>query len=150
MGTTTTHTNPADDHFSRDIAGLHAATATQIIDLADGDAFELVAAPVWKRLGDAEVRLLAYNGSVPGPTLRVRQGSELVVNVANETDLEATVHWHGLRLDNRFDGTHETQEPIPVGGTFTYRIEFPDPGVYWYHPHIREDYGQEMGLYGNI
>jgi FtsP/CotA-like multicopper oxidase with cupredoxin domain len=60
------------------------------------------------------------------------------------------VHWHGLRLDNRFDGTHETQEPIPVGGTFTYRIEFPDPGVYWYHPHIREDYGQEMGLYGNI
>src|SRR5436190_1191583 len=60
------------------------------------------------------------------------------------------VHWHGLRLDNRFDGTHETQAPIPVGGTYTYRIEFPDPGVYWYHPHIREDYGQEMGLYGNI
>ena len=39
---------------------------------------------------------------------------------------------------------------LPVGGTFTYRIEFPDPGVYWYHPHIREDYGQELGLYGNI
>ena len=60
------------------------------------------------------------------------------------------MHWHGLRLDNRYDGTHETQAPIPVGGTFTYRIEFPIPGVYWYHPHIREDYGQEMGLYGNI
>ena len=71
-------------------------------------------------------------------------------NVVNEGDLEATVHWHGLRLDNRYDGTHETQAPIPVGGTFSYRIEFPDPGVYWYHPHIREDYGQEMGLYGNI
>src|SRR5918998_581585 len=69
---------------------------------------------------------------------------------ANEGDLEATVHWHGLRLDNRYDGTHETQAPIPVGGTFTYRITFPDPGVYWYHPHIREDYGQELGLYGNI
>jgi FtsP/CotA-like multicopper oxidase with cupredoxin domain len=94
--------------------------------------------------------MLAYNGSIPGPTLRVREGSELVVNVANEADLDATVHWHGLRLDNRYDGTHETQAPIPVGGTFTYRIEFPDPGVYWYHPHIREDYGQEMGLYGNI
>ena len=40
--------------------------------------------------------------------------------------------------------------PIPVGGGFTYRIDFPDPGVYWYHPHIREDYGQELGLYGNI
>jgi FtsP/CotA-like multicopper oxidase with cupredoxin domain len=44
----------------------------------------------------------------------------------------------------------ETQRPVPVGGSFTYRLDFPDPGVYWYHPHIREDYGQEMGLYGNI
>jgi FtsP/CotA-like multicopper oxidase with cupredoxin domain len=60
------------------------------------------------------------------------------------------VHWHGRRLDNRYDGAHETQAPIPVGGTFSYRIQFPDPGVYWYHPHIREDYGQELGLYGNI
>ena len=94
--------------------------------------------------------MLAYNGSIPGPTLRVREGSELVVNVTNEGDLEATVHWHGLRLENRYDGTHETQAPIQVGGSFTYRIAFPDPGVYWYHPHIREDYGQEMGLYGNI
>ena len=96
------------------------------------------------------VRMLAYNGSIPGPTLRVRQGSEIVVDVVNEGDLEATVHWHGLRLENRYDGTHETQAPIPIGGRFTYRLAFPDPGVYWYHPHIREDYGQEMGLYGNI
>jgi FtsP/CotA-like multicopper oxidase with cupredoxin domain len=60
------------------------------------------------------------------------------------------VHWHGLRLENRFDGTHDTQAPIPVGETFTYEVTVPDPGAYWYHPHIREDYGQEMGLYGNI
>jgi FtsP/CotA-like multicopper oxidase with cupredoxin domain len=61
------------------------------------------------------------------------------------------VHWHGLRLENKYDGVpHETQAPIPVGGDFTYRIRFPDPGLYWYHPHIREDYTQEMGLYGNI
>ena len=94
--------------------------------------------------------MIAYNGSVPGPAIRVREGSELVVDVVNEGDLEATVHWHGLRLDNRYDGTHETQAPIPVGGSFSYRISFPDPGVYWYHPHIREDYGQELGQYGNI
>jgi FtsP/CotA-like multicopper oxidase with cupredoxin domain len=61
------------------------------------------------------------------------------------------VHWHGLRLENKYDGVpHETQTPIPVGGSFTYRIRFPDPGLYWYHPHIREDYTQEMGLYGNL
>ena len=96
------------------------------------------------------MRMLAYNGSIPGPTLRVREGSEVTVDVTNDTEMEATVHWHGLRLENRYDGTHETQAPIPVGGSFAYRISFPDPGVYWYHPHIREDYGQEMGLYGNI
>jgi FtsP/CotA-like multicopper oxidase with cupredoxin domain len=138
------------EHFPTDTAGLVEAVGSEVIDLADGDEVELRIAPVTKRIGDSTVRMLAYNGSIPGPTLRVREGSELEVNVANEADLEATVHWHGLRLDNRYDGTHETQAPIPVGGTFTYRIEFPDPGVYWYHPHIREDYGQEMGLYGNI
>jgi FtsP/CotA-like multicopper oxidase with cupredoxin domain len=94
--------------------------------------------------------MLAYNGSVPGPTLKVRQGSEIEVDVINEGDLEQTVHWHGLRLDNRSDGTHETQAPIPVGGRFSCRVTFPDPGIYWYHPHIREDYAQEMGLYGNV
>ena len=95
--------------------------------------------------------MLAYNGSVPGPTLRVRQGSEITVVVHNDGDTEATVHWHGLRLDNQYDGVpYETQDPIPVGGTFTCRLRFPDEGLYWYHPHVREDYGLDMGLYGNI
>jgi FtsP/CotA-like multicopper oxidase with cupredoxin domain len=74
----------------------------------------------------------------------------VTVTFTNQTDLEGSIHWHGLRLDNRFDGTHQTQKPVPVGGTFAYQIRFPDPGIYWYHPHIREDYGQELGLYGNI
>src|SRR5215212_9362524 len=145
-----THHAAVDTHFSIDTTGLPQAVGTTVVDLADGDAFELRIAPVTKQIGDATVRMLAYNGSIPGPTLRVREGSELLVNVANEGDLEATVHWHGLRLDNRYDGTHETQAPIAIVGSFSYRIEFPDPGVYWYHPHIREDYGQELGLYGNI
>jgi FtsP/CotA-like multicopper oxidase with cupredoxin domain len=138
------------EHFPTETAGLPESRPTEIIELADGDEFDLRIAPVAKRLGDATVRMLAYNGSIPGPTLRLPEGSAVVINVANEADLEATVHWHGLRLENAYDGTHETQAPIPVGGAFTYRIEFPDPGVYWYHPHIREDYGQEMGLYANI
>ena len=113
--------------------------------------FELRIAPVANQLGDDRVRMLAYNGSIPGPTLRVRQGSEITVHVRNDADTEATVHWHGLRLDNAYDGVpHETQAPIPVGGEFTYRLRFPDAGLYWYHPHIREDYGLDMGLYGNI
>src|SRR4051812_47373782 len=138
------------DQFSRDISGLPAATSAELVELAEGQRFQLRIAPVTKQLGAAAVRMLAYNGSIPGPTLRVRQGSEIEVDVVNDGDLEQTVHWHGLRLDNRSDGTHETQPPIPVGGRFSCRVAFPDPGIYWYHPHIREDYAQEMGLYGNV
>jgi FtsP/CotA-like multicopper oxidase with cupredoxin domain len=68
----------------------------------------------------------------------------------NQGDVEATVHWHGLRLENRYDGTHQTQQPMGTGERYAAHVTFPDPGVYWYHPHIREDYGQEMGLYGNV
>src|SRR4051794_6424390 len=138
------------DHFPHDTGGLPAATSPEVIQIADGARFDLRMAPVTKRFGDATVRMLAYNGSIPGPTVRVREGSEIEVEVINDGDLEQTVHWHGLRLDWRSDGTHETQAPIPVGARFVCRVSFPDPGVYWYHPHIREDYAQEMGLYGNV
>jgi FtsP/CotA-like multicopper oxidase with cupredoxin domain len=134
----------------RETEGLPDARKTELVELADGDEFELEIIPVKKRIGDATVRMLAYNGSVPGPTLKVAQDSTITVTVTNHGDLDATVHWHGLRLENRYDGTHDTQGPIPVGETFTYEVQVPDPGAYWYHPHIREDYGQEMGLYGNI
>jgi FtsP/CotA-like multicopper oxidase with cupredoxin domain len=138
------------DHFPTDVAGLPEARASEPVELSDGDRFDLRIAPVAKRLGDATVRMLSYNGSIPGPALRVREGSEIVVDIENQGDMEATVHWHGLRLENRYDGTHETQTPMAVGERYSARVSFPDPGVYWYHPHIREDYGQEMGLYANV
>src|SRR5438477_11304309 len=144
------HSHSQTIEFPRETEGLPEAGKTELVELADGDEFELEIMPVKKRIGDATVRMLAYNGSVPGPTLKVPQGGTITVHVTNNGDLEATVHWHGLRLENRYDGTHETQAPIPVGGRFPYRISFPDPGAYWYHPHIREDYGQELGQYGNI
>jgi FtsP/CotA-like multicopper oxidase with cupredoxin domain len=148
------HTQPdplATESFPTDPAGLPEAGRPQLLELAPGDTLELQVGPVAKRLGDATVRMLGYNGSIPGPTLKVAQGSEIIVHVTNHGDLDTTVHWHGLRLENKYDGVpHETQAPIPVGGEFTYRIQFPDAGLYWYHPHIREDYTQELGLYGNI
>jgi FtsP/CotA-like multicopper oxidase with cupredoxin domain len=136
--------------FPRETEGLPEAGRTELVELADGEEFALEIMPVKKRIGDATVRMLAYNGSVPGPTLTVPQGATITVHVTNRGDLDATVHWHGLRLENRYDGTHDTQAPIPVGETFTYQVHVPDSGAFWYHPHIREDYGQEMGLYGNI
>jgi len=141
---------PKRSDFPTDTSGLPRAVPSRVIELADGDTAELHIGPVVKRIGDVDVRMLAYNGSIPGPTFKIPEGSTVTVHVKNEGDLEATVHWHGLRLENRYDGTHDTQSPIPVGETFTYEVHVPDPGAYWYHPHIREDYGQEMGLYGNI
>jgi FtsP/CotA-like multicopper oxidase with cupredoxin domain len=137
------------DHFPTDVEGLPEARAPERVELSDGDEFSLRIGPVAKRLGDDKVRMLAYNESIPGPMLEVQEGAEVVVNIENQGDVEATVHWHGLRLENRYDGTHETQSAIQVGERYTARVEFPDPGIYWYHPHIREDYGQELGLYGN-
>ena len=134
----------------RETEGLPEAGKTELIELADGDELKLEIVPVKKKIGDATVRMLAYNGSVPGPTLKVPQGATIAIPVTNHGDIEATVHWHGLRLENRYDGTHDTQAPVPVGESFTYQVHVPDPGAFWYHPHIREDYGQELGLYGNI
>ena len=137
------------EHFPTDVADLAQAEPTEVVELADGEQFSLRIAPVAKELGGQTVRMLAYNGSIPGPTLKVKEGSGIVVSVENQGDLEQTVHWHGLRLENRYDGTHETQTPIAVGEKFSARVTFPDPGLYWYHPHVREDYAQELGLYGN-
>ncbi len=143
-------TTPTDS-FSTEVAGLPGAGPTGAVEVPDGGTLDLRMAPVVKHLDGTAVRMLAYNGSVPGPTLVVRQGAQITVRATNDTDLDTTVHWHGLRLQNRYDGVpHDTQPPIPPGGSFSYRLDFPDPGLYWYHPHIREDYTQEMGLYGNI
>jgi FtsP/CotA-like multicopper oxidase with cupredoxin domain len=140
----------ATDRFSRETEGLPQATRPGVVDLADGDTYELEIGAVRKQIDGSTVRMLAYSGSIPGPTLRVPEGAKVSIRATNRGDHETTVHWHGLRLDNRYDGTHETQSPIPIGETFSYELDFPDPGVYWYHPHIREDYAQELGLYGNI
>src|SRR5262245_43371415 len=144
------HSHKRITELPTETEGLPEARPTETVELFHGDEYELEIAPVRKQFGDATVRMLAYNGSVPGPTLKVPQDSTIIVHVTNNGDMEATVHWHGLRLENRYDGTHETQAPIPIGETFTYQLHVPDPGAYWYHPHSREDYGQEMGLYGNI
>jgi len=139
------------DLFTTDTAGLTEASSPRVVRLADGDRLHLGINPVRKNIEGAELRMLAYNGSIPGPALHVQQGSQITVQTWNDGDVETTVHWHGLRLENRFDGVpHETQSPIPVGGSYSCQVQFPDAGFYWYHPHVREDFAQEMGLYGTI
>ncbi|MFN2587044.1 MAG: multicopper oxidase family protein [Actinomycetota bacterium] len=148
-GAATSHDHPLP--LELDAASLPQASPPGAIELSPGSSYRLRIHPVAKQVGGHVLPMLAYNGSIPGPTLRVRQGCEVLVEVVNETAMESTVHWHGLRLANEFDGVpHETQAPVPPGGRYTHRLTFPDPGLFWYHPHMREDYAQELGLYGNV
>lgn len=137
--------------IQENISAINPSKPSEIIELKNGDSFDMTASIVKKEINGEEIRMLAYNGSIPGPTIRVTQNSEITINFTNKTDIETTIHPHGIRLDNEFDGTPDlTQETIKVGETFSYKIKFPDVGIYWYHPHFREDYAQESGLYGNF
>lgn len=136
--------------FTSSVEGLPMATAPETRELKDGDTVILTASPVKKVLQGKEVRMLAYNGSIPGPVLKAPQGARVTVRLRNRIGLPTTLHPHGLRLDNAFDGAPDLQTPIADGDSFDYQLTFPDPGPFWYHPHVRESYGLEMGLYGAI
>lgn len=123
---------------------------TEVVELKDGDTFDLTASIVKQKVGNREVKRLAYNGQIPGPILKVEKGSEVTVNFTNNIDMETSLHSHGLRGDWQMDGAVPITPPVEIGETFSYQLEFPDTGVFWYHPHVREDYQQDMGLYGNM
>lgn len=137
-------------NFSINIQNLPVAKSPKVVELKNGDTYNLTAGIVKKKIHGAEVKMLAYNGSIPGPIIKVYQGDKITVNFKNNTDVDSTIHSHGVRLDNKFDGVPNiTQQAVKPGASFKYILKFPDAGIFWYHPHIREDYAQELGLYGN-
>ena len=134
-----------------DLSTLPEAAPPQVIDVSNGDTIDLNPTIVKKTIDGNSFAFYAYNGQFPGPTIKATQGSTFTVRVKNEIDQPTTVHWHGIRLENRFDGAAGvTQEAIEPGGSFTYTVTVPDEGMYWYHPHVREDMQQDLGLYGNL
>jgi suppressor of ftsI len=119
--------------------------------LRSGDTLAITVSLVRRSIDGRTFAAYAYNGQIPGPLIVVPQGATITVPVYNRTDLPTTIHWHGVRVDNGSDGADGiTQDAIPTGGRFTYRVHFPDAGLYWYHAHHREDIAQPLGLYGNI
>lgn len=132
-------------------ATIPSARSSQMIRLGHGGTLDLEAGFVSRRIGERRLTMLAFNGQHPGPLLAVRESTTIFVNFTNRTPFPTTIHWHGVRLDNRFDGVPTvTQDLVEPGGSFRYRVFFPDAGIYWYHPHHREDVQQELGLYGNM
>ncbi|NNE34213.1 MAG: multicopper oxidase family protein [Rhodothermales bacterium] len=134
-----------------DLSEVPLARPRETVQLADGDTLDLTAGLVRRSIQGRDLLMLGYNGQYPGPLIRANEKATIVVRFHNAVDYPTAVHWHGIRIENAFDGVPGiTQDPVPSGGTFVYRVRLPDPGLYWYHPHHREDIFQELGLYGNL
>ena len=100
--------------------------------------FFTVDTPVWQ-----------YNGQIPGPTIRAREGTTLTINFNNRLDEPSTIHWHGLRIDNAMDGVPGvTQEAVQPGDSFVYDLDLKEAGTFWYHPHFNNSEQLERGLKG--
>lgn len=127
-----------------------ASVATPTVELKNSDVYEMTVGYVTKEITGKKLHMLAYNGSIPGPTIKVREGDTITIRFTNKTDMPTLLHSHGVRMANDFDGSQLVQQDIKPGETFDYVLTFPDSGVYWYHPHVREDIEQPMGLYGNF
>ncbi|URK18329.1 copper resistance system multicopper oxidase [Thalassospira sp. GO-4] len=99
--------------------------------------------------GTMKTRGIGYNGSSPGPTLRFKEGEEVVINVTNNLDEATSIHWHGLILPYQMDGVPGISFPgIEPGETFTYRIPVSQSGTYWFHSH--SGFQEPDGAYGSI
>ena len=123
---------------------LPTADSNEVLRPEDGEIIDLTAELVRRTINGQTYTMYGYNGQYPGPLIEVSRGSEIMVRFTNHLSDATSIHWHGIRLKNAFDGVDE------VSDAFTYMLRFPDAGIFWYHPHIREDIQQALGLYGNI
>lgn len=147
------------DHGGMDMsASVPMAGGTPVTDLvappssAPIKAFTLVAQTAHIDLGGRQIEAWTYNGSAPGPELRVRQGDQVLVTLKNN-DIAAgvTIHWHGIAVPNAMDGVAGvTQDAVRPGESFTYRFIASEAGTYWYHSHQSSSEQVLRGLYGML
>jgi FtsP/CotA-like multicopper oxidase with cupredoxin domain len=116
------------------------------------DTFTLTAEPASLSLGHgAVVDALTFNGTSPGPTLRVRQGDLVVVHLFNHLRMATTIHWHGYPVPAAEDGVAGvTQDAVQPGQSYTYRFLATVPGTYWYHAHQNQVVEVDGGLFGAL
>ena len=109
----------------------------------------LTARPVTLDLGGRTVSTWAYGDAAPGPLVRATAGDLLRVTLENQLPAETTIHWHGIRLRNAADGVPgQTQDPIAPGSRYVYEFTAPDPGTYFFHPHVGVQL--DRGLYAPL
>jgi FtsP/CotA-like multicopper oxidase with cupredoxin domain len=133
---------PSDDPGGTSVADLVAAPGPQPVR-----EFTLTAQDAVIDGRPAET----YDGTVPGPELRVTQGDRVRVTLVNRLAVATTVHWHGVRVPNAMDGVAGmTQDAVAPGASFTYEFVATDPGTYWYHSHQNTGAQLPAGLFGAL
>ncbi|MGF1755669.1 multicopper oxidase family protein [Vibrio makurazakiensis] len=131
---------------------LPACSVKQSTDTEGRYVYDLTAEP-----STAEVvpgyttNVLGFDGKIPAPTIRCRQGELVTIRFTNKLNEPTTIHWHGLRIPIGMDGVpFLSQPPIMPGETFIYEFTPPDAGTFWYHPHVNSVVQLGMGLVGAI
>lgn len=128
---------------------LILATAGHVSAQSDTTVYHLTIDKETVNKAGKDVTGITINGSIPGPTIRFKEGGYAVIYVKNEMDEETSVHWHGLLLPNFQDGVpYLTTPPIRPGETLKYEFPLIHAGTYWYHSHTLLQ--EQRGAYGSI
>ncbi len=111
--------------------------------------FTLRIAPVMVELTPTRtISTIGYNGTSPGPLLRMREGKPVTVEVINDTDVPELVHWHGLFIPPEVDGVEEEATPmVPPHGRIRYQFVPKPAGTRWYHTHTMAGADLHRGAY---
>lgn len=142
----------SDERLMPDAAPLPVLPALEDED-PDPDVLEVTlrAHPAKKVYpGSRPSEVWTYGGTVPGPLLEAKVGDRLVVHFENDLPEPTSVHWHGVRLPAKMDGSMAMQSPVEPGQGFEYSFTLKDAGLFWFHPHVRSDVQVEKGLYGAL
>ncbi|XLG18344.1 multicopper oxidase family protein [Bacillus cereus] len=146
-------TNTTNDHKNmKDKKTIQAETATKPLKVEKGPEVTLVAKEEKQKLGNGViVPVWTFNGSSPGPEIRVKKGEKVKVTLKNELSAPVSIHWHGYPVPNNMDGIPGvTQDAVEPGKSFTYEFEANVPGTYWYHSHQDSVNQLDRGLYGAL
>lgn len=135
-----------------DIQWLPKVLETKEVKLNSWDSYELVISRVVNTINGLDVVQYAFNWMVPWPRLVVQKGASINLKVTNTVpELKVSLHSHGIRGSYIYDWVIKemwgSQDPILNGQSYEYKIDFPDEGVFWYHPHIQEQVQQPLWLF---
>ena len=126
-----------------------ATTALGAAPVLTGTEFDLTIAETRVNFTGAVRTATTINGSLPGPTLRLREDDTVTIRVHNQLNEDTSIHWHGIILPYEMDGVPGISfKGIPPGTTFTYRFKVAQSGTYWYHSHSGMQ--EQTGMYGAI